>query len=215
MLCLAWLSQHFPSHLPWWYPSCLAVTPPFRLLLLALRLLLEIVGKCMWESISQKGGLLWINTHVSIICILLVMNACSNLSKMYSRLIFHQISCHLYIIIFKMPLICMINCLRNVSTVHPCSKRENLNDFIVHSYLINQSSRRPGCRPDPAAIHYPKVACQSVQNTRNPMEKDFKNYAIPFQTVQILNPAWILQRHESDEALSPFGLNSDEACLVS
>lgn len=46
--------------------------PPFRLLLLALRRLLEIVGKCMWQSISQKGGLLWINTHVSIICILLV-----------------------------------------------------------------------------------------------------------------------------------------------
>lgn len=109
----------------------------------------------------------------------------------------------------------MINCLRNVSMVHPCSKRENLNDFIVRSYLINQSSRRPGCRPDLAAIHHPKVACQSVQNTRNPTEKDFKNYAIPFQTVQILNPAWILQRHESDEALSPFGLNSDEVCLTS
>lgn len=74
--------------------------PPFRLLLLALRRLLEIVSKCMWGSISQKGGLLWINTHVSIICILLVMNACSNLSKMYIRLIFHQISCYLYIIIF-------------------------------------------------------------------------------------------------------------------
>lgn len=131
--------------------------------------------------------------------------------QIYSRLKFHQISSHLYII-FKMPLICLINCLRNVSTVRPCSKRENLNHFIVHSYLINQSSRRPGGRPDLAAIHHPKVACQSVQNTRNPTEKDFK---IPFQTVQILNPSWILERHESDEALSPFGLKSDVVCLAS
>lgn len=76
--------------------------------------------------------------------------------QIYSRLIFHQISCHLYIIIFKMPLICMINCLRNVSTVHPCSKRGNLNDFIVRSYLINQSSRCSGYRPAPAAIHHQK-----------------------------------------------------------
>lgn len=111
------------------------------------------------------------------------------LLRIHSRLIFHQISCRFYIIIFQIPLICMINCLRNVSMVQACGERGNLNDFIVRSYLINQSSKRPGCRPAPTAIHHPKVTCQSVQNTRNPKDEDFHNYAIIPQTAEILNPA--------------------------
>ncbi len=83
----------------------------------------------------------------------------------------------------------MINCLRNVSMVHAGGERGNLNDFIVRSYLINQSSKRPGCRPAPTAIHHPKVTCQSVQNTRNPKDEDFQDYAILPQTAEILNPA--------------------------
>lgn len=127
------------------------------------------------------------------------------LFRIHSRLIFHQISCHFYIIIFQIPLICMINCLRNVSTVHPCGERGNLNNFIVHSYLINQSVQAAG------QLQRQCITQKSLVNLWKMLE--IQRMRI-FKTMQYYsncwNPksSWALQRHTLHEALSPFSQNS-------
>ncbi len=133
------------------------------------------------------------------------------LFRIYSRLIFHQISYHFYIIIFQIPLICMINCLRNVSTVHPCGERGNLNNFIVHSYLINQSVRAAG------QLQRQCITQKSLVNLW--LSKGWGFFKLCNTTPNCWNPksSWALQRYASHEALSPFGQNSaqyEEVCLA-